>query len=270
MTMLRRTASSLPGRISLSFASLGSGSRGNATVVRKNGTCLLVDCGFSMTQVQKRLGGLGLSPEDLTAILVTHEHGDHIRGVAPLARKSGIPVWMTPGTAASYPESRDIPRLNMLNCHRPLEIGDIQVQPYPVPHDAREPCQFVFTDGARRLGLLTDTGSPTHHIHSQLDGCDALMIESNHDEVMLANSAYPESVKARIGGQYGHLSNRQAAALLGQVDCSRLQHLVAAHLSERNNTVSCARHALSNALGCAPRWVAVADQDRGLDWRHIT
>ncbi len=257
------------GAAPLRFASLGSGSRGNATVVRKNGTCLLVDCGFNTLQVRRRLGRLGLDLDDLTAILVTHEHGDHIRGVVTLARKTGVPVWMTPGTAAAFGKSSEVPDLRRLNCHRPFAIGDIEVQPYPVPHDAREPCQFVFSDGARRLGLLTDTGSPTPHIDSLLDGCDALMIESNHDETLLANSAYPASVRARIGGRYGHLSNRQSAALLTRIDCSRLQHLVAAHLSERNNTESRVRHALSSALDCSPHWIAVAHQEEGLDWREL-
>ena len=257
------------GAAPLRFASLGSGSRGNATVVRKNGTCLLVDCGFSSPQVRKRLGRLGLELEDLSAILVTHEHGDHIRGVAALARRTGVPVWMTPGTAAAFGKSSEVPNLRRLNCHRSLTIGDIEVQPFPVPHDAREPCQFVFSDGARRLGLLTDAGSPTPHIQALLDGCDALMIESNHDETLLANSAYPAPVRARIGGRHGHLSNRQAASLLSGLDCSRLQHLVAAHLSEQNNTVSHVRQALGAALGCASHWIAVAGQDQGLGWRDI-
>ncbi len=253
----------------LSFASLGSGSRGNATLIRKNGTCILVDCGFSMVQLQRRLAGLGLALDDLSAILVTHEHGDHIRGVAALARKTSIPVWMTPGTAMHL-KPAEIPVLQLLNCHQSLTIDDIHIQPYPVPHDAREPCQYVFSDGNRRLGLLTDTGSPTQHILSVLSRCDALIIECNHDEEMLANSSYPESVKARIGGSLGHLSNRQTAELLNHIDCSKLQHLVAAHLSEQNNTVERVRQTLSRALGCSPDWVSIALQDEGLAWRDIS
>jgi len=251
----------------LQFASLGSGSRGNATVVRSNGTCLLIDCGFSLREVRKRLARLELTLEDLSAVLVTHEHGDHLRGVAGVAREADIPVWMTAGTAACAKE--EMPGLQVLNCHRPFVIGDIEVQPYPVPHDAQEPCQFLFSNGVRRLGLLTDTGAPTRHIAELLGGCDALFLECNHDEELLAQSAYPPSVRARIGGRLGHLNNHQAAALLSAIDCSRLQHVVAAHLSEQNNTPALARGALSAALGCEAAWIGIASQDGGLAWREI-
>lgn len=251
----------------LQFASLGSGSRGNATVVRCNGTCVLVDCGFSLRETRSRLARLGLSLEQITAVLVTHEHGDHLRGVAPLARAARVPVWMSAGTARALRE--DIPGLRLLNCHRPFAIGDLEVQPYPVPHDASEPCQFVFGDGARRLGVLTDSGVPTRHMAQLLGGCDALFLECNHDPALLAQSAYPPQLRARIGGRLGHLSNRQAADLLATVDCSRLQHVVAAHLSEQNNRASLAREALGAVLGCEAEWIGVASQDGGLAWREI-
>jgi len=250
------------------FASLGSGSKGNATLVRKNATCLLVDNGFSVKETEVRLTRLGGDAEQLTAILVTHEHGDHIRGVGPLARKYGIPVWTTRGTA-SHVGLGELPILHYIDVHQPLELDDIEVQPFPVPHDAREPCQFAFGDGARRLGILTDTGSTTSHILEQLSGCDALMLECNHDTAMLMNGSYPESLKARVGGRFGHLSNAQAAELLTQLDTHRLQHLVAAHLSEQNNTPDLACCALSDVLNCEPDWITVAQQDSGLDWREI-
>ncbi len=251
----------------LQFASLGSGSRGNATVVRCQDTCLLIDCGFSLREARRRLARLALSLDDLSAVLVSHEHGDHLRGVAAVAREAGIPVWMTPGTAAGGGDA--VPAARHLNCHRPFVIGDIEIQPYPVPHDAQEPCQFVFSNGERRLGLLTDTGAPTRHIARLLGGCDALFLECNHDEEMLAQSAYPPSVQARIGGPLGHLNNRQAGALLAAIDCSRLQHVVAAHLSEQNNSPALAREALAAPLACEPRWIGVADQESGLAWREI-
>lgn len=228
----------------------------------------MVDCGFSGAQLERRLARLGKRPQDLTAILVTHEHTDHASGVARLAKKYRLPVWMTAGTRAAL-AAEDLPGVTVFNAHHRFAIGALEVQPFPVPHDAREPCQYVFGDGTRRLGLLTDTGSLTAHIAQVLDACDALLLECNHDSALLAASAYPPALKQRIAGRYGHLSNAQAADLLGRLDCSRLQHLAALHLSEKNNTPLLARAALAAALGCAPDWIAVADQEAGLAWRQI-
>lgn len=249
------------------FASLGSGSRGNAAVVEQGDTLLLIDCGFSVRETERRLLRLGCAAERVSALLVTHEHGDHLNGIAPFARKYRLPVWMTPGTRAAC---RDRPeRLELFNSHTPFAVGDIEVQPYPVPHDAREPAQFVFGNGAVRLGMLTDAGSLTPHIEQRLNGCDALILECNHDREMLANGIYPPALKARVGGSYGHLSNDQAAQLLGRLDCATLQHLVAAHLSEKNNTPKLARAALCAVLGCVADEVAVADQAEGIGWREL-
>ncbi len=257
------------GRANLQFASLGSGSRGSATVVRCNGTCVLVDCGFSLRELRRRLARLGLRLADLDAVLVTHEHGDHLRGVSALAR-TGIPVWMTVGTAqaaaSTWPDS--VP-LQHFCSHSPFVIGDLEIQPYPVPHDAREPCQFVLGNGTHRLGLLTDCGSSTPYIEAHLDGCHALLLECNHDETLLASSDYPPPLRRRIGGRLGHLSNRQAAALLAALDTRRLQHVVAAHLSEKNNCSQRVRTALAAALACDPIWIEVATQDGGLPWREL-
>ncbi len=250
------------------FASLGSGSRGNGMLVEVGATTVLVDCGFSAIQATKRMARLGKRPEDLDAIVVTHEHADHIGGVSVLARRHKLPVYLTPGTAR-HPKMAELSELSLFNCHEPFAIGDIAVQPYPVPHDAFEPCQFVFGDGALRLGLLTDVGCWTPHIEAQLSGCDALMLESNHDAVMLAQGSYPPSLKRRVAGEQGHLSNVQSARLLSRLDCSKLQHIVAAHLSEQNNTAELAQEALSHSLNCETAWVAVADQNQGLDWREI-
>lgn len=250
------------------FASLGSGSKGNATLVKANGTCLLIDNGFSLRETEYRLLRLGVSASELTAILVTHEHGDHLRGVGPLARRYQLPVWATRGTAA-HPGLGKMPALQLIDVHQPIAIKDIAVQAFPVPHDAREPCQFVFTDGDKRLGLLTDTGSSTAHIKAQLSGCDALILECNHDSEMLANGPYPQALKQRVGGRFGHLSNSQAGDLLTSLDTARLRHIVAAHLSEQNNTIAHACGSLGEALDCEPNEIAVADQDTGLLWREI-
>jgi phosphoribosyl 1,2-cyclic phosphodiesterase len=250
------------------FAFLGSGSRGNGTLVEEGNTCVLVDCGFSAKETEHRLARLGKSAEDISAILVTHEHGDHIKGVGVFARKYGLPVWATQGTAAADRLGEDV-EVRIVCSHSSFGLGDLNVQPFPVPHDAREPCQFVFGNGDRRLGLLTDTGASTAHIEAQLSGCDALILECNHDAVLLANGEYPPSLKQRVGGSHGHLSNAQATALLSSIDTGALKHIVAAHLSEKHNTPSLAQAALAQALNCETEWIAVACQERGLDWRQV-
>lgn len=250
------------------FAFLGSGSRGNAALVEVNGTCVMIDCGFSAREAEGRLARLGKTPADLSAILVTHEHSDHLGGVAPFARRHRIPVWMTVGTRVNS-VAGELPALHLFSSHEPFSLDGLAVHPYPVPHDAREPAQFVFDDGARRLGVLTDAGAITAHMEGMLMDCDGLLLECNHDPHLLATGPYPPSLKARVGGRYGHLSNEQAAGILYRVKGRRLQHVVAAHLSEKNNRPDLARNALSNALGCEPEWISVADQDRGLGWREL-
>lgn len=250
------------------FASLGSGSRGNALLVERGETRLLIDNGFSLRELEARLARVGREAGQLSAVLVTHEHNDHIGGIGPLARKYRLPVYMTHGTrTASVADA--LPRLELISSHEPFAIGELEVMPYPVPHDAREPCQFVFADGARRLGLLTDSGRITQHIVDQLGRCDALVLECNHDAQMLADGPYPSFLKARVGGGLGHLSNAQAAELLERLDVSALQHIVAAHISEKNNTPALARAALGTVLGCDEAWVACAEQEGGLDWREL-
>jgi phosphoribosyl 1,2-cyclic phosphodiesterase len=249
----------------MQFASLGSGSRGNATLVEAGATLVMVDCGFSCRETERRMARLDRSPKQLSAVLVTHEHGDHVRGVPVLARKYGLPVWLTRGTHLLMQDDASL-ELRYLDGHSPQELGDLEVQPYTVPHDAREPCQFAFSDGARRFGMLTDTGRITAHIRESLDACDALLLECNHDTDMLAHGPYSSRLKARVGGPLGHLSNDQAAGLLAGIDTSRLQHLVAAHLSEQNNQPQLAREALAGALECAPDRVRVAGQESGTGW----
>ena len=250
------------------FASLGSGSRGNGTLIEVNGTLVLLDCGFTIAQVEQRMARLNKTPDDLSAIVVTHEHGDHIKGVGPLARRYNIPVWMTPGTAR-HERLGKLPELQLFSSHEVFAVDDLELTPFPVPHDAREPAQFVFGDGQRRLGVLTDVGCWTPHIEEQLSGCDALILECNHDSDLLYESSYPYSLKQRVGGRHGHLSNAQAAELLAQLDCSKLQHLVAAHLSEENNQPQLAQRSLAEAVNCGWDWIEVADQNEGLDWRSL-
>lgn len=250
------------------FASLGSGSRGNATLVQAGNTLVLVDCGFSCAEAERRMRTLGCAPEQLSALLVTHEHRDHIGGVARLARRHGLPVWATPGTGATLRAERSL-RLRRLNSHAPLQIGELEVQPFPVPHDAREPCQFRFSDGRRHLGVVTDLGSLTQHVVRTLDRCHGLVLECNHDRQMLSEGPYPQRLKARVAGRYGHLSNDQAVELLQRLRLDDLQCLVAAHLSEKNNHPELVRDALVQGLGLDPDWPFVADQHSGLHWRRL-
>ena len=250
------------------FASLGSGSSGNALLVESGKTRVLIDCGFSVHETRVRLARLDRTPDQIDAILITHEHSDHIGSSAALARRHRVPVYMTPGTRigardAAYPSLREF------HAGERFAIGALELQPFTVPHDAREPAQFIFSDGAARLALLTDAGHVTAHMIAQIDGVDALLLECNHDPTLLAQGPYPEALKRRVGGPYGHLPNHAAQHLLSSIDHQRLQHVVGMHLSERNNRPDLARAALAAALGCRPEETAVADQQRGFDWREI-
>jgi phosphoribosyl 1,2-cyclic phosphodiesterase len=252
------------------FASLGSGSEGNGLLVESGNTRVLVDCGFKLSETVRRLARLGVAPQDVAAVLVTHEHDDHAGGVARFARRFDIPVYLTYGTLVAIGwAGAMMPRLSLIDSHSPFMIDDLEVHPYPVPHDAREPSQFLFSDGDRRLGLLTDTGDSTPHIERMLSGLDALVLECNHDLTLLMNGPYPPTLKRRISGRYGHLDNGTAARILGGIDCTRLQHFVAAHLSAQNNTPELARAAMSEALNCDAGWVSIATQSEGLEWRQI-
>jgi len=252
------------------FASLGSGSKGNALLVEAGNTCVMIDCGFGLRDTVRRLQRLDVEPERLAAVFITHEHTDHIRGVATFAAKFRIPVWMSYGTqTALNGKLEKLDTLNTFDSHATLNLGDLQVQALPVPHDAREPVQFIVSDGEHRLVSLTDIGASTSHIEAQISGCDALVLECNHDLDLLLNGPYPYSLKQRISGRLGHLHNEAAAALLAAIDGSALQHVIAAHLSQHNNHPDKARAALAQALNCTPDWIGVADQDEGFGWREL-
>lgn len=252
------------------FASLGSGSKGNALLIESGSTRILLDCGFGLSEVKARLSRLGVAPDELDAIIVTHEHDDHGGGVPRLAARHDLPVYLTHGTLAALGVERSaMPDAILIDTVTPFAIGGLEVRPYTVPHDAREPVQFVLSDGAARLGVLTDTGRLTPHIARSLSGVDALVLECNHDLDMLMNGPYPASLKHRVAGRMGHLANAAAAELLQAIDCSRLQHLIAAHLSETNNAPHLARAALAGALSCEESWIGIATQDEGFAWRGI-
>jgi phosphoribosyl 1,2-cyclic phosphodiesterase len=257
----------------LRVCSLGSGSAGNALVVEAGDGLavarVLVDNGFNLRQLGRRLARAGLALHDIDAVLVTHEHSDHLGGVARFASKAAIPVYCSQGTFESSRLEETGVRLEIIRAGVRIEIGPLAIDPYEVPHDAAEPVQFVFGDGDRRVGLLTDAGDATAVIVSALDRVDALLLECNHDEAMLRNGSYPPFLKARIGGSQGHLSNDQAALILSSIDRGRLGWIAAAHLSRFNNTPAHARAALASVLGCAETEIGVADQDEGLAWRSV-
>jgi phosphoribosyl 1,2-cyclic phosphodiesterase len=252
------------------FACLGSGSEGNGLLVEAGATRVLIDCGFGIRDTVARLARIGVAPETITAIIVTHEHSDHVGGVAAFAARYDTPVWLTFGTLSTVAERfAGLPAVYGFDTHDAFAIDAIEVRPFPVPHDAREPVQFVCSDGQWRLGVLTDLGVSTLHVEASLSGCDALVLECNHDCGMLANGHYPYALKQRIAGRFGHLDNEAAAGLLSRLDNSKLKHVFAAHLSQHNNLPDLARAALATALGCSLDWIGIADQYDGFGWREF-
>ena len=254
------------------FASLASGSSGNCLVVDSDGTRVLVDCGLNLTDCEKRLRRLGLEPGDLDGILVTHEHGDHAHGVFDFAAAHGTVVYLTYGTLLAMKAEGKVTegvRTVLINGRQSESIGGLLAVPFTVPHDAREPVQFVLSDGDRRLGVLTDIGAPTAHVVQTLSGLDALVLECNYDRDMLWNGTYPGWLKQRIAGPFGHLDNEDSARLVGQIDCSKLKHLIGAHLSQQNNSPNIVRAALARALNCEESWIGLATQEEGFGWRDL-
>ena len=252
------------------FKSLGSGSTGNATVIqaRADGapSHLLVDCGLGIRELDKRLGAAGMLAEQIDAIFITHEHADHIGCARSLALRERIPVYMSEGTWAALGQPDFAGLLRLAADGVEFAVGGLQVRPFTVPHDAREPLQLTCTDGDVRLGLLTDLGHVSSHVEQELVGCATLLLECNHDEAMLADGPYPWFLKRRVGGDWGHLANSAAAALAQSLlAAGGLRRVLAAHLSEQNNKPELAHAALAQALGSAAE-IHIADGRSGSGW----
>ncbi len=252
----------------LRCTSLGSGSKGNATIIATQNTCLLVDCGFGLKELSRRMLEKGLGPKDLTGILVTHEHSDHASGVRALAKRYQLPVWLTRGCQL-HKSFEMMNNHHILHADEALTIGDIQVLPFRVPHDAREPVQFIFSHEDRRIALLTDLGHITPHILEMMSSIDILLLEFNHDTNLLKYGDYPKKLKDRVSGHFGHLNNQQAISLLKQVPLEQIKHVVAMHLSEKNNRTQIVSQLLETQLGDSSVCYQIADQLNGFPWLTV-
>lgn len=259
--------------MTLRFKSLCSGSKGNATLIEASDSHhtsrVLVDCGLTLRQMCLRLQQAEVQPEQISAIFITHEHADHIGCARAFALRYRTPVWMSQGTHAALKQSDFDGLMHYASQAQPIAIGALQLRPFAVPHDAREPLQLCATDGDKTLGIATDLGHATAQVQAHLQHCHALLLEANHDEALLQASAYPAFLKRRIAGDEGHLSNTAAAQLAQSINHARLGHVVAAHLSASNNRPALAASALAAALGRLPREVLVASADEGCQWLNV-
>lgn len=231
---------------------------------------MLVDCGFGLKHLERKLAEAGAKPQDISAVFITHEHGDHIGCAAAFARRFKIPVWMSRGTQMAIRACEWNGLLNTARDGQSIDLPALQLMPFTVPHDAREPLQLTCSDDTSKLGILTDLGHATPHVTAQLAQCNALLIECNHDPDLLAQSTYPSFLKQRVGGQHGHLSNQAAAEIVKSVLHAGLHTVVAAHLSAQNNRPELARLALAGALAHHSGAIQVADADEGSPWLVVS
>ena len=249
----------------MQFCVLGSGSKGNATYISSGNTAILIDGGFSGIEIQRRLASIGVDFGAIDAILVTHEHSDHIRGVPILSRRGNIPVYANPATYMAAG-----PKLNKLHSFCEFETGvafyfqELAIHPFSVSHDTSDPVGFVITDGHYSVGYCTDTGRITRLMQHRLAGCDGLVLESNHDPQLLKNGPYPPYLKQRVQSKNGHLANHEAAAFLKDLLHDALHHVVLAHISETNNQPQLAYKETMRVLSAngSSLQVIVAPQDR--------
>lgn len=244
---------------SLEFCVLASGSRGNAIYVSGGATSVLVDAGLSGVEIERRMVRRGLSAADLDAVLVTHEHGDHVRGVGVLARRYRIPVFMTPDAArAADGKLGRLPELRHFRAGEAFPLGGLTIHPFATTHDAADPVGFTLAAHGRRLGIATDLGIVTNLVRHHLRDCAAVILEANHDPDMLMNGPYPWHLKQRVRGRSGHLSNAEARDLLLDISHDRLRHVILGHLSEENNRPELALRTVREAMDARGRTARVS------------
>jgi phosphoribosyl 1,2-cyclic phosphodiesterase len=243
--------------VAVSITVLASGSGGNCTVLATSQTRVLIDCGLSCREICRRLAAQGIAPDSLSGILITHEHSDHVAGVHVMAKRFRIPVFMTAPTHGAwlrqYKDSTGNPvkaeRLEIFSAGKTFSVGDIEVLPFTIPHDAADPVGFRFLAEGVRLAVATDLGFLPRNVRDHLRGCDGLMLESNHDLEMLRGGPYPWAVKQRVMSRVGHLSNEALAEFLTTDYDGGAAFLILAHLSEQNNHPDLARVTAERAIG---------------------
>lgn len=251
------------------YISLGSGSRGNATLVQCGNEAILIDSGFSRKVLLQRIADAGLPEQQLAAAFVTHEHSDHAKGITSLCEYLNIPFYASFGTARRM-EWTTHPLWRCIRAEEAVVVGTMSVTPVVVPHDAHEPLQFVIQNAeGLRLGILSDLGSLTPHIVDAYQGCHALQVEANHDPHLLQTGPYPPMLRARVAGAYGHLSNLQCAEFIQKVRWPGLRYVSAGHISEKNNDRDLVRQVLAPVLECQPDEVILLEQDGLSPWYSL-
>ena len=247
----------------LKFSLLGSGSKGNATLIVSRTGKILVDSGYSFKRLQERVAAAGETLDGLQAVFVTHEHRDHVNGIGVLARRTGVPIYMTGETFANLPDTvGELPRVEHFEAGDTIRIADLEVSSFSVSHDAADPVSYTVAAEGARLGFATDLGHVSHLVRTRLTGCHALVLESNHCPQMLRAGPYPPQLQQRIHSRIGHLSNQDMTSLLSALLHDGLQTVVLFHISENNNTYDLAHRMAAGVLGDHPAQVFVAEQDR--------
>jgi phosphoribosyl 1,2-cyclic phosphodiesterase len=250
------------------FASLGSGSKGNATVIDSGESRILIDCGFNRKHTRLRLQELSLELADLDAILVSHEHSDHAKGVVLVCESIDKPFYATYGTARSAGWI-DHPLWRCIDSHDVFQINDLKIRTVVVPHDSQEPVQFVVANEQWQVGVLSDLGSLTPHVIDAYQNCHGLLLEANHDLQLLQQGPYPPALKRRVAGNHGHLNNQQAADLLSRLIWPGMQHILASHISDKNNQLELVQKEFAQVLDIDWQQVDAAIQGESTGWREL-
>ena len=245
----------------LAVCTLASGSKGNATYISDGNTSILIDAGLSGIEIQRRLTSRGLAPEQLNAIVVTHEHSDHIRGVGIISRRYKLPVYINQKTKKASPGLGNLHAIRPFECGTPFNIENLAVHPFSISHDAEDPSGFTIGQNGTTIAIATDLGIATSMVKEHLKRCALLILEANHDPQMLETGPYPWPLKQRIQSRIGHLSNSDSRKLLRELQHENLQHVILAHLSEINNTPQKAFDEVTRALTRCMAQLTVAPQD---------